>query len=95
MKILTYRLGLYAVNCYLVYDEKSNKACLIDPAVYDVEITNDISSKELSLEYIILTHGHFDHILGANAFKQQTGAKIAAHELEFEYLENPAKSLTA
>ena len=94
MKILTYRLGIYAVNCYLVYDEKSNKACLIDPAVYDAEITNFISSKRLSLEYIILTHGHFDHILGANAFKNKTGAKIAAHELEVEYLENPAKSLT-
>ena len=94
MKILTYRLGIYAVNCYLVYDEKSKKACLIDPAVYDAEITNDISSKDLSLEYIILTHGHFDHILGADAFKNKTGAKIAAHELEVEYLENPVKSLT-
>jgi len=40
------------------------------------------------------THEHFDHILGANAFKNKTSAKIAAHELETEYLENPAKSLT-
>lgn len=94
MKMLTYRLGMYAVNCYLAYDEKSNKACLIDPAIYDEKITEDIYSKGLTLEYILLTHGHFDHILGANAFGSKTGAKIAAHELEAEYLENPAKSMT-
>ena len=94
MKILTYRLGVFAANCYLLYDEKSNKACLIDPAIYDAKIKDVILSKGLSLEYIILTHGHFDHILGANAFREKTGAKIAAHELEVEYLENPEKSLT-
>ena len=94
MKILTYRLGAYATNCYLAYDEKSGKACLIDPAVYDEKVINVISTKELSLEYIILTHGHFDHILGANAFKNKTGAKIVAHEFETKYLENPDKSMT-
>lgn len=95
MKILTYRLGIVAANCYLVYDENSNKACLVDPAEYDAKITTAIESKKLALEYIILTHGHFDHILGANTFREKTGAKIAAHELETEYLENPNKSLTS
>ena len=47
MKILTYRLGVFATNCYLVYDEKSNKAALIDPAVYDTEIMDGSLSKEL------------------------------------------------
>ena len=94
MNILTYRLGMVSTNCYLVYDEKLNKACLIDPACYDEKITNTISSKGLSLEYIILTHGHFDHSLGANAFREATGAKIAVHRLETEYLENPNKSMT-
>ena len=94
MKILTYRLGVFATNCYLVYDEISKQACLIDPAVYDKKIYEVILSKELHLAYIILTHGHFDHILGANEFRNRTGAKIAAHVLETEYLENPSKSLT-
>ena len=94
MKIITYSLGAYAANCYLIYDEESNKACLIDPGVYDAKIIDVITSKELSLEYIILTHGHFDHILGANAFKEKTGATIAAHELEAEYLGDPKKSLS-
>jgi len=95
MKILTYRIGVASTNCYLIYDEESKKACLIDPAVYSEKIMEVIFSKGLSVEYIILTHGHFDHILGANAFKEKTGAKIVAHEIETEYLENPAKSLTS
>jgi glyoxylase-like metal-dependent hydrolase (beta-lactamase superfamily II) len=94
MEISAYNLNTFGTNCYLVYDEKSNKACLIDPAVYDDKIAGAISSKRLSLEYIILTHGHFDHLLGANAFKESTGAKIAAHELEAEYLEDAKKNLS-
>ena len=95
MKILTYRLGIVDTNCYLAYDENSKKACLIDPAVYDEKIAKVIDDKRLSLEYIILTHGHFDHICGANAYKEKTGAKIASHELEAEYLTDPQKSLSS
>ena len=87
MKIIAYSLGSYFTNCYLVYDENAGKACLIDPAVYDDEIINVISSKGLTLEYIILTHGHFDHILGADGFRDKTGAEIAVYELETEYLD--------
>jgi len=94
MEILTYSLGDNFTNCYLIYDEKSKKASLIDAPQYDEEIMDAIFSKELSLEYIILTHGHFDHILGANAFREKTSAKIAIHELEAEYLEDPEKSMT-
>ena len=94
MKILKYSLGVFEANCYLVYDEKSKKAVLADPAIYDEKIMDYITSKQLSLEYILLTRGHFDHILGANMFRKKTGAKIAAHELEAEYLETPSKNMT-
>jgi glyoxylase-like metal-dependent hydrolase (beta-lactamase superfamily II) len=95
MKILTYILGDFATNCYLVIDEKTKKACLIDPAKFNMEIENTINNEGLILEYIILTHGHFDHILGANIFREKTGAKIVAHKAEEEYLRNPKKSLTS
>jgi glyoxylase-like metal-dependent hydrolase (beta-lactamase superfamily II) len=94
MVIKTYVLGELESNCYLVYDEINKKACLIDPGVYDEEIMDFITKEELVCEYIILTHGHFDHIAGAQAFKEKTGAKIAAHELEAEYLADPEKSMT-
>jgi len=95
MKIITYVFGQIATNCYLVIDENAKKACLIDPALYDTEIINTITNGGITLEYIILTHGHFDHILGTNSFKEKTGAKIAAHEAENEYLRDPKKSMTS
>ena len=38
MEITTYTLGDFAANCYLVLDEGTKKACLIDPGMYDDEI---------------------------------------------------------
>ena len=49
MKILTYTLGVCAANCYLIYDEKSGKACLIDTPEYDGEIMSVISSKNFTI----------------------------------------------
>ena len=95
MKISTYVFGQFATNCYLVIDENTKKACLFDPAMYDAEIIKAITAGEITLEYIILTHGHFDHILGANSFKEKTGAKIAAHNAENEYVRDPKKSMTS
>ena len=94
MEISRYILTESQSNCYLLYDEKNKKACLIDPGEYDEEIMSFIEEKELDCKYIILTHGHFDHIIGAEPFKEKTGAKIAAHELEEEYLSDPGKSMT-
>ena len=94
MVISTYVLTELESNCYLVYDEINKKACLIDPGVYDEGLMDFIAKENLVCEYIILTHGHFDHIAGAEAFKQKTGAKIAAHKLEEEYLTDPEKSMT-
>ena len=94
MIIQTFTPGIFSANCYLIYDEKSKTGCLIDPGVYDAKISDFILSKDISLKYIILTHGHYDHILGANTFKEKTKAQIAAHELEAEYLEDPKKSFT-
>lgn len=94
MVISKYVLTELEANCYLIYDKKNKKACLIDPGAYDGEILDFIEKNELDCEYIILTHGHFDHIAGAEAFKEKTGAKIAAHELEEEYLSDPEKSMT-
>ena len=92
MKILTYVFGEFATNCYLVIDENSKRACLIDPAIYGAEIENTIITGGIALEFIILTHGHFDHILGAQMYREKTGAKIIIHETELEYPQDLLKN---
>ena len=77
MKITKYVLGPVQTNCYLLEDEKTEEAVLIDPGDISSNIEEYISEKKLKLKYIINTHGHFDHT-GGNAFFSRKGTEIAA-----------------
>jgi len=78
-------VGLYAANCYIIACEDTNKAAVIDPGGDSEKIVGKINENELLLEYIILTHGHGDHIGGVTALKKRAGGLILIHE-EDEYL---------
>ena len=69
MKIKLYVVGLLGTNCFLVWDEISQDAMIIDPGDYKKAISSDITGKGLRLKYIVLTHGHGDHIGGVPEFK--------------------------
>ena len=64
MKIKIYQVGYLGTNCYLVWDEASGEAMVIDPGANDPAVQNGVSGNGLSLKYIALTHGHSDHIGG-------------------------------
>ena len=80
-------------NCYLIIDEKTNKAAVIDPGSYESDLGGQIKSFGVDLTAILLTHGHFDHILGARALKEEFGCDIYIHENDAECLENDSLSL--
>lgn len=61
----------FAANNYLVYDEDLKCALLIDCAGSNEEIFNFIEKEKLNLEYILITHAHFDHCMGLKEFKQK------------------------
>ena len=60
MKIKTVVTGPLAENCYIVYDEKTDKGIIIDPGAGGAKIIDAVS--ELKIEYFVFTHAHFDHI---------------------------------
>ncbi|MBQ5684121.1 MAG: MBL fold metallo-hydrolase, partial [Clostridia bacterium] len=69
LKITYFELGMLPTNTYLGVNEETGNAFLVDPAVYEKSV--DDAMEELgvkSLQYILLTHGHFDHILGVAGF---------------------------
>ena len=80
MIVKTFTVGYLSTNCYLVYNEGSNFAILIDCAGKGYKkISAFCEENNLKINAVLLTHGHFDHI--GDALKwQQDGAKIYVHE---------------
>lgn len=80
-------------NCYLLVDEASGQAAIVDPGWYGDAIKNALRDANADLYYILLTHGHFDHISGTYDLKKDTGAAVVIHENDSECLLDPNKSL--
>ncbi len=60
---------------YLIIDEKTNYACVIDPSEAE-PIVNFINNKNIKLKFILNTHHHYDHVGGNNDLKKKFGAKV-------------------
>lgn len=95
MIIKTFVAGPIDANNYLVYDEKSKEAVLIDCSDYIQEIVNLVLSEKLNVKYILLTHGHFDHVLGLKKMKEILGAKVFVHFADKDMASNPVGFMQA
>ena len=69
-------LGAYQVNCYIIHDEKSPFCCVIDPGYEADTILDKLSELGLTLEAILLTHGHFDHVGAVRDLAADTGCQV-------------------
>ena len=65
MIIQNFVLGLLHNNTYLAIDEDSKKCFIVDPSTPSEKVAEYIESNDLTLEAVLITHGHFDHIGGA------------------------------
>ncbi len=88
MKIKRFEVGALGVNCYVLYDEKTKKALVIDPGDEPELILDFIREEGLSLQYIICTHGHFDHIGAVKELKEESRAKVILHQSDLEMYRN-------
>ena len=69
-------MGAYQTNCYIIHDQHSSGCCVIDPG-YDPEtILGTLESQGLTLEAILLTHGHFDHVGAVRDLAADTGCQV-------------------
>lgn len=94
MNFEIYPAGVYLANCYIIGDENSHEGFIVDPGGNAEEILNECKKLNISkIKYILLTHGHGDHIGGVSEIKSKTGCKVLISEKD-EYLlrggmENP------
>jgi hydroxyacylglutathione hydrolase len=69
-------VGALETNCYVLGCERSRQAIVIDPGDDASEILGVLYRHHLSLERMIVTHAHFDHLLAARPLQQATGAPL-------------------
>jgi len=94
LNVKTLRLGSYRTNCYIITDAASGETAVIDPGEYGSELENAIRSAGAEkLRYILLTHGHFDHICGAFSLKENFGGEVLIHAEDRICLESTKWSL--
>ncbi len=82
--------GYFKENSYLIEDEITGMSAIVDPGFMDVSTLDNIPR----IDYVLITHGHFDHIATCNYIKEKYGAKIVSHTLEVEVLCNPVLNLS-
>ncbi len=82
MILKTFREPPIDNNNYLLIDEESKEAVLIDCSAADPIVKSEIEKCGAKLKYILLTHGHFDHVAGI----RPTDAKIVMHEADMRIL---------
>lgn len=87
MIIKTLAVGPIMANCFIVGCENTKKAVVIDPGDEANKILMALADSKLTVEYIINTHGHFDHVGANKKMKDATGADILIHAADAEMLE--------
>ena len=88
MKVGKFVLGPVATNCYIGINEETKECFIVDPATCPPEFVSYIKNAGLTVKAILLTHGHFDHIMGLDALLKEFSVPVYAHEAEREVLES-------
>ena len=91
MKVTVLHDGTYASNCYLVTDDGGTAAVLIDPSVLPSCARRKVGELP-RIDTILLTHGHFDHMLALAEWRALTGAPVAIGALDAAALSDPGLS---
>ena len=95
MKMKTFNLlPSFGTNTYLLWEEESGQAMLIDPAAPSDKL--DSILQDLELKYIVLTHGHGDHIAGVDHFaKFNDDIKVCIHKNDAQMLTDANLNLSS
>lgn len=93
MKVISEKFGSMDNNCSLIIDEKTNQSALVDCNEFSQKMIDMIGDTDL--KYILLTHGHFDHIIGVKSVKEKYGAQVVISKEDEPMLNSSKLSLAA
>lgn len=91
MEVQTFVIGPLQNNCYLVVDEASGRAAVIDPGLESEPVLEAVRGGNLALDWVILTHAHFDHVCGCGLFTR-SGVPSLLHPADLPLLAEAPKT---
>ncbi len=79
-------------NCYLVWDDSTKEGVVIDPGDDAQKILKRIKQIGIKIKYILVTHGHFDHVGAVSTIKKETEAEFLAHRNDYVFIKDAESS---
>lgn len=95
MQLCTIPASGFAANCYLLWEDVSRQALLVDPTASVSAVAAALRERGVTLTGILLTHGHFDHILTLDALRDAFGVPAYVHRADAEMLGDPVRNVSA
>ncbi len=94
MKIERFVLGSLGTNSYLLINEESKELVIVDPAACPDYVISHVKSNGYEPKAILLTHGHFDHVMGIDGWVKAFHIPVYLHENEKQILADPKLNLS-
>lgn len=94
IEIKVYNVTFLETNCCYLVDKLTGKSAVVDPGDKSDELIEQIQKDGGKLEYVMLTHGHYDHIGYAKQLADMFNAKIVTGEMENKFLSTPSLNLS-
>lgn len=93
MQVITIPCGILDANAYLLIEPENGEAALIDAPCADGRLWEEVKRRGHAMRYLLLTHGHIDHIAGVQAIRDATHAMVGIHPADAPCLRNTTASL--